>query len=67
VVVTDGFWTCRRFVDFVWGMNSIDGRTEVLGPFTPPEASGEMPAFVAGLRSKMIERLAAMREGRPAA
>lgn len=67
VVVTDGFWTCRRFADFVWGMNTIDGRTEVLGPFMPPEDSDEMPAFVAGLRSKMIERLAAMREGRPAA
>jgi 1-acyl-sn-glycerol-3-phosphate acyltransferase len=67
LVVTDGFWTCRSFVDFVFGMDTIDGRTEVLGPFSPPESPAEVPAFVEGLRAKMIERLAALREGRPAA
>ena len=46
VVVTDGFWTCRRFVDFLWNMDRIDGRTEVLGPFDPP-ADGEYAAVPA--------------------
>lgn len=67
LVVTDGFWTCRSLVDFIFGMDTIDGRTEVFGPFTPPESPSEIPAFVEGLRARMIERLAALREGRPAA
>jgi 1-acyl-sn-glycerol-3-phosphate acyltransferase len=67
LVVTDGFWRCRRFVDFVWHMHTIDGRTEVLGPFTPPASPSEIPAFVEGLRTTLVERLAALREGRPAA
>ena len=32
-VVTDGFWKGRRFVDFLFNIDRIDGRTEVLGPF----------------------------------
>ena len=67
LLVTDGFWTCRRFVDFVWNMHTIDGRTEVMGPFTPPEAPEELPAFVKELRNLMKERLAALREGHAAA
>jgi 1-acyl-sn-glycerol-3-phosphate acyltransferase len=67
LVVTDGFWTCRRMVDFVFNISSIDGRTEVLGPFLPPE--GDLVSFVASLREKMVEHLAQMRQrnGRDAA
>ena len=62
VVVTDGFWTCRRFVDFLWNMDRIRGRTEVLGPFAPP-ADGDFRAFLEGLRQEMIARLRQMRGG----
>jgi 1-acyl-sn-glycerol-3-phosphate acyltransferase len=62
VVVTDGFWTCRRFVDFLWNMDRIRGRTEVLGPFDPP-ADGDFGRFLEGLRQEMVTRLRQMRGG----
>jgi 1-acyl-sn-glycerol-3-phosphate acyltransferase len=62
VVVTDGFWTCRRFVDFLWNMNRIHGKTEVLGPFHPP-ADGDLRTFLEGLRQEMVTRLRQMRGG----
>jgi 1-acyl-sn-glycerol-3-phosphate acyltransferase len=62
VVVTDGFWTCRRFVDFLFNIDRIDGRTEVLGPFDPP-AEGDLKPFVERLREEMVGRLRQMRGG----
>jgi 1-acyl-sn-glycerol-3-phosphate acyltransferase len=62
VVVTDGFWTCRRFVDFVWNMDRIHGRTEVVGRFDPP-ADGDYGPFVEGLRQEIVARLRQMRGG----
>jgi 1-acyl-sn-glycerol-3-phosphate acyltransferase len=62
LVVTDGFWTCRRFVDFLFNIDRIHGRTEVLGPFTPP-ADGDFGPFLEGLRQEMAERLRRMRGG----
>ena len=66
VVVTDGFWTCRRFVDFLWDMDRIHGRTEVLGPFLPPP-DGDFRTFLEGLRQEMVARLRQMRGGAGAA
>jgi 1-acyl-sn-glycerol-3-phosphate acyltransferase len=66
LVVTDGFWRCRRLVDFVFGMDAIDGRTEVLGPFEPAPGQ-EVAAFLDALRDRMVVHLAAMRGGRGAA
>jgi 1-acyl-sn-glycerol-3-phosphate acyltransferase len=60
VVVTDGFWTCRRFVDFLFNIDRIHGRTEVLGPFEPP-AEGDLGAFLESLRQAMVGRLRRMR------
>jgi 1-acyl-sn-glycerol-3-phosphate acyltransferase len=62
VVVTDGFWTCRRFVDFLFNIDRIHGRTEALGPFAPP-ADGELGPFLEGIRQEMMERLRRMRGG----
>jgi 1-acyl-sn-glycerol-3-phosphate acyltransferase len=62
VVVTDGFWTCRRFVDFVFNIDRIDGRTEVLGPFEPP-ADGELRPFLERLHEAMVGHLRRMRGG----
>jgi 1-acyl-sn-glycerol-3-phosphate acyltransferase len=61
LVVTDGFWTARRLVDFVFNIHRIDGRTEVLGPFPPPERDRIGP-FVEEMREKMVVHLHAMRE-----
>lgn len=60
VVVSDGFWTCRRLVDFVFNIHKIDGRTEVLGPFAPPEPDRVGP-FVEEMREKMMAHLHDMR------
>jgi 1-acyl-sn-glycerol-3-phosphate acyltransferase len=61
LVVTDGFWKSRRFVDFVRGVPDIRGETEVLGPFEPPASDAELPAFVQGLRDRLAGHLALMR------
>jgi len=65
VVVSDGFWLGRRFVDSLFNVNKIRGRTEVMGPFESPADADQIPAFVEGLREKMVERLAEMRERGP--
>jgi 1-acyl-sn-glycerol-3-phosphate acyltransferase len=67
VIVTDGFWRARRFVDFVRGLGAIRGETVVLGPFRPPEDQDALPAFVQGLRETMSRQLAQMRRGHAAA
>jgi 1-acyl-sn-glycerol-3-phosphate acyltransferase len=61
LVVTDGFWTCRRLVDFVFDMHKIDGWTEVLGPFEPAPGQGAGD-FLDGLRERMAAHLEGMRE-----
>lgn len=60
LVVTDGFWTCRRLVDFVFNIHKIDGHTEVLGPFAPPKPDRVGP-FVEEMREKMVAHLHDMR------
>ncbi len=67
LVVTDGFWSARRLVDFVFGVGKIRGETEVLGRFEPPADTDALPAFVDGLRETMIAHLAQMRRRRSAA
>ena len=67
LIVTDGFWSARRLVDFVLGVGKIRGETEVLGLFEPPADTHALPAFVDGLRETMIAHLAHMRRRRSAA
>ena len=62
VLVTDGFWKGRRFVDFLFNIDRIDGRTVVLGPYPPP-ADGEYGPFLQGIRLQMVERLRQLRGG----
>ena len=61
LVVNDGFWAGRRLLDFAFNVYRIRGVSEVLGPFDPPPADADVPAFVEGLRGKMLERLAELR------
>jgi 1-acyl-sn-glycerol-3-phosphate acyltransferase len=66
LVVTDGFWSARRLVDFVVRVGRIRGETEVVGVYEPPADAAELPAFVEQLRETMIARLAQMRQPRVA-
>lgn len=59
--VTDGYWMCRRLPDFLFHLGEIRGRTEVLGPFEPPESAADLPAFIDDLRAKMAAHLEKMR------
>jgi 1-acyl-sn-glycerol-3-phosphate acyltransferase len=61
LLVTDGFWTCAKFKDFLLNIDRIDGRTEVLGPFMLPEG-GDVGAFIERMRQEMVDRLRRMRE-----
>lgn len=61
LVVTDGFWVSRRFVDSALNVHRIRGETEVLGPFPPPGDPEQIPAFVESLRDRMVAHLAEMR------
>jgi 1-acyl-sn-glycerol-3-phosphate acyltransferase len=64
LVVTDGFWSARRFLDSVLGVGRIRGETEVVGVFEPPADDAALPAFVEHLRETMIAHLALMRRRR---
>jgi 1-acyl-sn-glycerol-3-phosphate acyltransferase len=61
LVVTDGFWRCRRLLDFVLNVHRIQGETEVLGTFAPPADPRELGAFLADLRKRMLTHLEQMR------
>jgi 1-acyl-sn-glycerol-3-phosphate acyltransferase len=64
LIVTDGFWACRKAKDFLFRIHKIDGRTEVLGPFDPPATDAEVPAFVERMRETMLRKLEEMRDAR---
>ena len=51
----------RNAKDFFFGIHKIDARTEVLGPFDPPEAEAEVPAFLERMRETMQAKLEEMR------
>ena len=61
LIVTDGFWVCRRAKDFFFRIHKIHGRTEVLGPFDPPALDADVPAFVERMRETMHAKLQEMR------
>jgi len=67
LVVTDGFWSARRLIDFVLGVGKIRGETEVVGVFEPPDDDAALPAFIEHLHETMVAHLAFMRRRREAA
>jgi len=67
LVVTDGFWSARRLIDFVLGVGKIRGETEVVGVFEPPDDDAALPAFIERLHETMVAHLAVMRRRRDAA
>jgi 1-acyl-sn-glycerol-3-phosphate acyltransferase len=60
LVATDGFWTCRELFDFLFDMGRIDGRTEVMGPFDPPDPR-DFSEFATRMQHALMERVSALR------
>jgi hypothetical protein len=54
-------WRARRFTDAIFRAHLMDGWSEVVGRFEPPEDDSEIPAFIDRLRDVIVERLAAHR------
>jgi 1-acyl-sn-glycerol-3-phosphate acyltransferase len=65
LVVTDGFWAGRRFGDFLANVPHLRGRTEVLGPFAPPERPEEIESALQGWRERIGAQLRQMRGAEP--
>lgn len=61
LVVTDGGWIARRFVDFVFNIHQLRVRTDALECHDPPASAEDVPAFLQRLRARMEEHLARMR------
>jgi len=61
VIINDGLWRGRRFMDAIFRVHLMDGWSEVVGRFEPPENDSEIPAFIEHLRDVIVERLAAHR------
>jgi 1-acyl-sn-glycerol-3-phosphate acyltransferase len=57
IVVTDGLWRARRFVDNIFGVHHIDAWTAAYGPFEIPGDKAEIPAFIERLREEIVRRL----------
>jgi len=61
LVVNDGVFQVRRLADLLFRIHLIDARSEVMGPFAPPADDARLPAFIDGLRERLVQRLAGMR------
>ena len=61
LVVTDGFSPTRMLGDFALRVGAVRGRTEVLGPFQPPDDDKELRPFLQDLRRKMVAQQQQMR------
>jgi 1-acyl-sn-glycerol-3-phosphate acyltransferase len=61
ILVADGYWRSARLVDFIAKVSHIDGRAIVLGPFVGPEPGADPERFIAEMRERMVEGLAALR------
>jgi 1-acyl-sn-glycerol-3-phosphate acyltransferase len=57
LVVSDGVWRGRRLVDLLFRVHLMNASAEVLGPFETPGNPSEIPAFIAGLRQLIVNRL----------
>jgi 1-acyl-sn-glycerol-3-phosphate acyltransferase len=64
IVVTDGLWKARRFVDNLFQIHWIDAWSAVYGPYEIPEDEDDVPAFVERLRTEIVSRLTEHRSAR---
>ena len=63
IVVTDGLWMARRFVDNIFQIHLIDAWSAVYGPYEIPEDKADIPAFIEHLRTEIVTRLGEHRSG----
>ncbi len=63
LVVNDGTFRVRRFVDLLFRVHLIDAYSEVMGPFTPPASPDALPGFLLDLRRRLVDGLARHRNG----
>jgi 1-acyl-sn-glycerol-3-phosphate acyltransferase len=61
LVVNDGVWRVRTFLDLLYRTHLIDARSEVLGPFEIPEDPDAIPRFIDSCRDRIIRHQAEMR------
>ena len=61
IAVTDGFWPSRRLVDFIFNLNLIRGRTEVLEVMDAPPPEADVKALMEDVRDRIGARLDEMR------
>lgn len=61
--LNEGSWRVRRLADLLFRVHLVDLRSEVMGPFDPPEDEEDLPEFVSGLRERLVERLEVIRGG----
>ncbi len=61
LLLNDGTFRVRRFVDLLFRVHLIDAVSEVMGPFEPPSNPEDLPAFLTDLRGRLVERLAERR------
>ena len=64
LVATDGFSAGRRLRDFFSNVHHVDGCTELVGRYDPPERAEDLPPFVARLHADLAAHLATMRARR---
>jgi len=62
-IVGDGMWHVRTLADSVLRVAGSQIRVRIIGPFQPPAAEADMPAFVESLRQRMIDTLEDIRAG----
>jgi 1-acyl-sn-glycerol-3-phosphate acyltransferase len=65
LVVNDGVWRVRRFLDLLYRTHLIDARSEVLGPFEIPEDPDAIPGFIDWCRDTIVRHQAEMRGEAP--
>ncbi len=61
LVLNEGLWRVRRFVDLLFRTDQIDAVAEVMGPFAAPEEPAELARFLQVLRDKLSVRQAEYR------
>ena len=61
LLLNEGTFRVRRFVDLLFRVHLIDAVSEVMGPFQSPSDPDALPTFLTELRKRLVDRLAERR------
>jgi len=61
LAVSEGFWVCRTFFDFVFNMHKIRGTTTILGPIEMADPKDDTRRSIDQMRGMVAEHLGAKR------